>query len=52
MEEYELGRSVREPEKTETESAGAVGSGKAFQNEQTWFGEGSFSFPHLVKEMN
>lgn len=51
MEEDELGRSVGDPEKRETESSGAVGTGKAFQNEETWFGEGPSSFPHLVKEM-
>ena len=52
MEEAELGRSVWEPEKAEIESVGAVGTGKAFQNEETWFGEGPSSFPHLVKGMN
>lgn len=52
MEEDELGRSVWEPEKAEIESVGAVGTGKAFQNEETWFGEGLSSLPHLVKGMN
>ena len=52
MEENELGRSVGEPEKAEIESVGAVGTEKAFQNEETWFGEGPSSFPHLVKDMS
>lgn len=31
---------------------GTLGTGETLQDEETWFGEGASSFPHLVKGMN
>lgn len=54
VEEDELGRSVEEPERKQKLSLwGLWGLGKAFQNEETWFGGGGLlPFPTLLKDMN
>lgn len=39
-------------EKEEVGSLGALGTGNALQNEETWFGQRLCFFYHLVKEMN